>query len=461
MQKNYFKNLNYKNSIFFLFVKNNYDNILYKMYPEYLNFIIKFAIFFIENFPLVFWFLDKINYSPFIILYILCWFFFIFILFFQRIKDLFLKLRDYYLLNSYYEIYLKVNQIFFFLNPRAFINYTFLLKYDINPVTKKQLQEVYGRTLDFVETRQIYSRIYEYLNILNVRYLNNDYLIEEKEIIAFQIEFAYKILADLKIFYRGFHHTEAEWMRKYLFKEKFENYLIACNNYPLLIKKRNHLANIIEPKFLDFYKFFLTSLRSNAKSEDVILLKHHLYKNYKVDFLSLENYLENLNNFNMELIYILHESFTDLDLYNNKNSSNSLKLYNFLTCFSFFKEISDLDNEILVSNFIIAYYLNGVDIILQDLLNSVVKPLTVYKRRVIITQFKYNQEEKYQILILQNLSNFIKNYFHSFLNFSWKIINKYNFLTQIYIKWVYIFNIIYNFEYSYSNFKRIILKWLD
>lgn len=465
MKKNYSKNINLKFFTIISFLKTNYDNIFYKIYPEYPVYFIKFAFFFVENFPLFFWFIGNIKYNKILLFYTFFIIIFFFYFFISKIKFFLSSLRDYYLLNSYYQIFLKINTIYFIFNPRGFINYTFLLKYAESPVSRKKSQELYASNLDFLETRQIYGRINQYLNILNTRYTTGKYVKEEKEILYYQINFVYKILADLKRFYRTFNHIEADWMKFYDFKEKFEDYVQACKNCPKWINEKLQLINTINPTFEFFRDNFLIVLKAESSEKEILLLKNYLSLNYNFKLNDLENSLSDIGNIDMKLVNSLHVAFSDLQFYSNNKMSKLLKLNNFKECFSTFERIFYLNNKIDISRYIIFFYLKGVDIILQDILNSVVKPLTIHKRFIILSEFKANQMFKKELLMLEELKKKILNIKLKILNFFFqfftKLLNKSVIINYLYTRLTYIFNIIWNFEYNYKNFKKVILKFLE
>jgi hypothetical protein len=108
-----------------------------------------------------------------------------------------------FLFNFYYSYVHRTHELFYLANPRGFFNHAIFLKKYVMTWSEKKLREDFLSTLDSLESRQIYNRVWEYISLLEKRETTNDYYTEEKWLIQSQISHALSILNSLQHFYRS------------------------------------------------------------------------------------------------------------------------------------------------------------------------------------------------------------------------------------------------------------------
>lgn len=378
----------------------NYNEYLNKLSPEYQSLLIKFI-------NSILYFLDLIKYNKFILSFIFIVFLFLFYHLCIFIKNSSLRWRDTFFLELAYLTRLKVHKLYFSLNPRGFLNYTFLIRYNSSELEIKKLRERFASQFDSVEARLIYARVNEYISMYHKLY-SEKVMDEEKDIIENQIDYAYTILADLKYFYRGYNHKEAVWMPYYGFREKFLDYKEACLHFEPLSVKHNELMKLLEINWTHFFNNFLLYFEKKDKDK-LLLIKTFLMDKYKYN-LDMFFFDFTKDNFDENLIFALDDCFKELKLYDyyqeNYGDSDPLNFKVFLKSLEIVVILVDLDIKITIAENVIFNYLFSVDFILQDLFNSRAESIIYDTKRSLI--LKYRTEKDFQPISLK--INFFKNF---------------------------------------------------
>ena len=346
--------------IFFLNKKDlNTDTSIFSL-KEFLTYI--YINFIHPILPLlnIFWILwEATHFSWLFIAYIFYLFFYIFFLIYFLIKKLCIWYYFDLLIYTYYSFLYKVHNFYFAVNPRGFLNYKYLIRFNKSTRADESLRNSFLSTLDTAEARDIYSRVNDYIMLLKNRYSNSEYYLEEKKIIRSQIFIAVNMLEDLKIFYQTGGYKVAIWMDYYQFKEKYNFYWECCFYYDPLLEEKEILINKVKGDWLQFIMKLFDILILEDKN--LILLDNYLFKYYNI---SVPFFLDE-KNLDFKNICILKDSLSTLGFDLNSDLAELINYKLFLKCFNIFSEISEINNALFICEQIISNYILGVDKIIK------------------------------------------------------------------------------------------------